>query len=180
MAWTAPMTAVANSVFTAAQFNTHVRDNLNETAPAKATTAGRIFVATGANAIAEREIETDVVATSQSTTSTSYVDLATAGPSVTVTTGSAAILLWTALMSNSGATNKTYVDYDVSGATSRSAQDGSALRHHGGGTANHELRAGQIMYEGGLTPGSNTFTLKYKCNGGTGTFQDRRLTVIAL
>jgi hypothetical protein len=29
MAWTAPMTAIPGDVFTAAQFNTHVRDNLN-------------------------------------------------------------------------------------------------------------------------------------------------------
>ena len=41
------MTAVSGSVYTAAQFNTFVRDNLNETAPAKATTAVemRIFKA---------------------------------------------------------------------------------------------------------------------------------------
>ena len=54
MAWSAPMTAVANTVFTAAQFNQHVRDNLNETAPAKATASGGYFVATGVNAIAQR------------------------------------------------------------------------------------------------------------------------------
>ena len=54
MAWTAPMTAVANAVFTAAQFNTHVRDNLLETAPAKATTTGGYFVATGTNTIVQR------------------------------------------------------------------------------------------------------------------------------
>jgi len=29
MVWTAPMTAIPGDVFTAAQFNTHVRDNLN-------------------------------------------------------------------------------------------------------------------------------------------------------
>ena len=34
MAWTAPMTAVSGSVLTAAQWNTNVRDNLLETAPA--------------------------------------------------------------------------------------------------------------------------------------------------
>jgi hypothetical protein len=52
--WSAPMTAVANSTFTAAQFNQYVRDNLNETAPAKATSAGSYFVADGVNSIAER------------------------------------------------------------------------------------------------------------------------------
>jgi hypothetical protein len=36
---------------TAAQLNTHIRDNINETAPAKVTTAGDTVYATGANAI---------------------------------------------------------------------------------------------------------------------------------
>ena len=60
MAWSAPMTAVSGSVLTAAQFNTYVRDNLNETAPAKATAAGQIFVSTAANAIAARLVNADL------------------------------------------------------------------------------------------------------------------------
>lgn len=39
MAWTAPLTAALNGTLTAAQFNTHVRDNLLETEAAKATAA---------------------------------------------------------------------------------------------------------------------------------------------
>ena len=58
MAWSAPMTAVANSTFTAAQFNQYVRDNLNETAPALATAAGSYFAADGINSIAERRAVT--------------------------------------------------------------------------------------------------------------------------
>lgn len=52
MAWTAPGTAVGNTLLTAAFWNTHVRDNMLETAPAKATQAGQIFHATGPNVIA--------------------------------------------------------------------------------------------------------------------------------
>jgi hypothetical protein len=52
MAWTAPGTAVGNTLLTAAFWNTHVRDNLLETAPAKATAAGQLFQATAPNAIA--------------------------------------------------------------------------------------------------------------------------------
>lgn len=51
MAWTTPRTWVANDVLTAAQLNTDVRDNMNETAVAKVTTAEDILVATGANAL---------------------------------------------------------------------------------------------------------------------------------
>lgn len=58
MAWTAPRTWVASETLTAALLNTHVRDNLLETAPAKVTTAGDICYATGANAITRLAIGT--------------------------------------------------------------------------------------------------------------------------
>jgi hypothetical protein len=51
MAWTAPRTWVTDEVVSASQLNTHVRDNLLETAPAKATASGELFEATGANAL---------------------------------------------------------------------------------------------------------------------------------
>lgn len=49
--WTSPRTWTTGEVVTAAIMNTHVRDNLNETAPAKATTDEDIIVATAANTI---------------------------------------------------------------------------------------------------------------------------------
>lgn len=52
MSWVAPRTWVVGEVLTAALLNTHLRDNLLETAPAKATTAGDVFYATAAGAIA--------------------------------------------------------------------------------------------------------------------------------
>lgn len=52
MAWTSPRTWVSGEQLTAALLNTHVRDNLNETAPAKVTTKGDIVAATAANTIA--------------------------------------------------------------------------------------------------------------------------------
>jgi hypothetical protein len=51
MAWTAPRTWVTGEIVTAAYLNSNVRDNMLETSPGKATAAGDIFVATGANAI---------------------------------------------------------------------------------------------------------------------------------
>lgn len=56
MAWTAPITFAAAAVLTAAQLNTNLRDNLNETAPAKVTTAGDLVYATAANALTRRAI----------------------------------------------------------------------------------------------------------------------------
>ena len=52
MAWTSPRTWVAGETVTASLLNTHLRDNLLETAPAKVTAAGDIVYATGANALA--------------------------------------------------------------------------------------------------------------------------------
>ena len=52
MAWTAPMTWVAGSTVTSALLNTHLRDNLLESGPAKVTAGGDTLYATGANALA--------------------------------------------------------------------------------------------------------------------------------
>jgi hypothetical protein len=173
------MTAVANSVFTAAQFNTHLRDNLNETAPAKATTGGRLIVTTGANAIAERVVSQANVDTAQTTTSTSATDLATVGPQVTVTTGTQALVMWSSQLTNNTAGQPSLVDFAVSGASTRSASDATALRYTTS-TASYEDRRGTSAYVTGLTAGSNVFTLKYWVGGGTGTFTNRRLIVVAL
>lgn len=51
MAWTAPRTWVTGETVTAALMNTHVRDNLLETAAAKVTTAGDIVYGTAANSL---------------------------------------------------------------------------------------------------------------------------------
>lgn len=174
------MTAVANATFTAAQFNLYVRDNLNETAPAKATVAGQLFVSTAANAIAARTPDADAVATSQGTTSTSYTDLATAGPAVTVTTGVSAIVFLRANISNATATNVSSMCYAVSGATTVAAADTNSISLVNSGTAAGN-RFGAAFFHESLTPGSNTFTAKYKSSGvTTATFADRQLAVIPL
>ncbi len=59
MSWTAPRTWVTAETVTAAIMNTHVRDNLLETVPAKAVAAGDIFYATAANTIAKLAKGTD-------------------------------------------------------------------------------------------------------------------------
>lgn len=179
MAWSAPMTAVANTAFTAAQFNQYVRDNLNETAPAKATTAGRMFVATGANAIAERANDGQNVATSETTTSTTFTDLTTPGPSITLTTGTKAIVMLAAHMSNGTGTNHCSAAVDVSGASTIAASDSRAIRFEPT-SANDAARIGIAYIHTGLTGGSNTFKLQYRVEGGTGTFLNRHLSVFAL
>jgi hypothetical protein len=183
MAWTAPMTAVSGSVFTAAQFNQFVRDNLNETAPAKATTAGQYFVADGANSITARQVVGATDLNSGSTTGTSFGDLdgpALVGPSVTLTTGSQALVYYHTQATNSGA-GSARASVEVTGATSIATADNRSVATFG--SADNGLGAGTtVLYSDGLalTPGSNTFTMKYRVSSGTGTFDDRRLIVMPL
>ncbi|OII61219.1 hypothetical protein BJP40_06745 [Streptomyces sp. CC53] len=178
MAWTSPMTAVANDVFTAAQFNTHVRDNLLETAPAKATTDGGMFFATGANAIAERVPTTATVATSESTTSTSYTDLSTAGPAVTVTTGTRALVFISADAQNDAAGSDALYSYAVSGSTTVAAADSFGSFLESSGSRRHRWTVASMQT--GLTAGSNTFTMKYRVSANTGTFQNRNIVVVPM
>jgi len=178
MAWTAPQTWAANAVLTAAQLNTHLRDNMLETMPAKALTEGSIFVTSAANSIVERQIVTARVATSQGTSSTSYTDLGTVGPAVTVTTGTGAIVFHSCQVQNSS-TGFSSMSWAISGATTRAALDGTAIRHDGISGGNPWKVGSTDFLLAVLTPGSNTFTAKYKAESGfTATFADRFICVI--
>ena len=183
MAWSAPFTAVANTVFTAAQFNQYVRDNLNETAPAKATASGGYFVATGVNAIAERIADGSTDLNTGTTTSTTYADLdspAAPGPSVTVTTGTMALVVVHGQFENSGV-DSARMAYDVSGATTIAGADNRGVGVFGVAGVNTTTGTAVLHFGGvSLTPGSNTFTAKYRVSGGTGTFASRRIAVLPL
>jgi hypothetical protein len=178
MAWSAPMTAVAGATFTAAQFNQYVRDNLNETAPAKATSDGQIFVSTGPNAIAARQMVNQTILTQQTTTSNTYADLATVGPQVTVATGSRALVLFSSSIDNTVTNGAAKVSVAVSGATTIAANDQWCIARDGANSGNI-WRVGITHMFNTLTPGTNTFTMKYLVgNGGTATFINRELIVI--
>ena len=116
------------------------------------------------------------VATSQTTTSTSYADLATVGPAVTVTTGTRALVIVTCRMRNNTGVNLNRMSFGVTGATTSVADDTRALEHEG----NTWQRASTVHMMTGLTAGSNTFTAKYKTAAGTAVFEDRQIIVIPL
>src|SRR4030095_870208 len=185
MAWSTPLTAVANAALNAAQWNASVRDNLNETAVAKATTpsagTGKWFVSESTNLIRERVIDEDTVATSQTLgTAGSYLSLATNGPILsTVTTGIAALVHVSASCANSAITDN-FVCAEVTGATTMVAADARALRvrTHVAGAGN--LSRGTATNLLSLTAGSNTFRMLYKVTAITGTFVDRNLIVMPL
>lgn len=178
MAWTAPMTAVAGAVFTAAQFNTFVRDNMAETAPAKALTSSGYFVTSDTNQISERRITQAFVGASESTSSTTYDDLPTIGPSVTVTTGIGALVCVSGRIGPNSTSNASVkMSWEVSGASVIAATDNYAAGIVGVGTTGVAYTSTKAFHLN-LTPGVNTFTAKYAVSAGTGTYQYRRITVM--
>lgn len=181
MAWTTPITAVANAAFSAAQFNASVRDNLLMTAPALATTSGALFSSSGSNSIAQRIPNNTAIFTGETTTSTSYTGTlsggaGTAGPSLTFTTGQKAFISFHCRQSSSVNTTNVWTSIAVSGATSISGSDNWAISYDQGGQIYHAM----AYLEAGLTAGSNTFQMQYRQSGGaTGTFgSPRRLNVL--
>lgn len=183
MSWTAPMTAVAGSIFTAAQFNTFIRDNLLECPVAKATDPGSYFAVTGTNRVTERGGKalavTGVTATTTSTSYTETLDVsgggASSGPQLTLTTGPYALVGISCAIQNSS-TSSARMAYDISGETSISPADNRGIASFG--SAGIGGVYGNIIYHDNLTPGVNIFTTQYRVAGGTGTFESRRLQVI--
>lgn len=180
MAWTSPMTFADNNVLTAAQMNTHLRDNLLETAPAKATTnGGSFFVSQGPNRIEERIVKTDRKTFFETTTSSTYSDLATSGPSVQVVTGTAAIVMLASSLGNTVTGSSASMGFQISGYTSRDPQDSTSISVEGT-TGNTDSTLSGTFYVTELTPGINVFTTKYKCGADSGRFNNRFIGVIPL
>lgn len=181
MVWTAPMTFAAGNVLTAAQLNTHIRDNMLETAPAKATTSGgSFFVTQGPNRIAERVVKTARTdSTTRSTTSNSFTNLADVGPVVVVTTGEKAIVMISSRMGNTVAGSAATVGFEISGDSDIDANDSMSIQTEGM-TAATDAFWGGTFYVDGLTPGVNIFTVKYKAGADTARFSDRFIGVIPL
>lgn len=182
MPWTAPATFTDGAVLTAAQLNA-MRDNFNETAPAKATAATGYFVATGLNAIAQRFAGASYTAGSGSTTSTSLTDLnspAAVGPTVSVTSGSLVLIAMVARGSTNIADRAAIFSYEVSGATTIAAGTSTTGCQIDGLAAGAAMRVGVTEMQGSLASGVNTFTMKYATNvgGTTASFSERRLLAL--
>ncbi|BCP02509.1 hypothetical protein [Mycobacterium intracellulare] len=121
-----------------------------------------------------------VVATSESTSSTTFTDLTTTTDSVTVTIGSSGIALVfiAATMSNS-AVQSSDMGFALSGANTAAASTAQELSFVSAG-ANYAGSYGTWFLLTGLSAGSTTFKAKYKTGaaGGTATFSNRRIAVI--
>ena len=167
--------------------------DLNDTFGAKANLASPTFTGTPAGptaasgtnttqlattafvrGAATRASSTAAVETNQSTTSTSFTDLATAGPAVTLTTGTKALVLIKATTYHGTANNSTYVSFTVSGASTVAAVDSKGFSV----SSTNAFGVGAGFLITGLTAGSNTFTMKYRGDAGTSNFLQRHISVI--
>lgn len=117
---------------------------------------------------------------SESTTSTSYGDLATVGPAVTIELPSArdVLVILTAQDSHDTVNGEVYMDFAISGATTRSATDLTALTRRA--TTAGAFRRASVPTLVSLAAGTSTITAKFRVGGtaGTGSWQRRHLQVL--
>lgn len=117
--------------------------------------------------------------TSASSTSATYVTTLTGDStaiSVTLATGTTALIQFSDQCQNSAAGNSLWTSISVSGATTLAAADASSAAATVSG-ANYGVSLSRTWILSGLTAGTNTFTLNYRTNGGTGTHNGRSLVV---
>lgn len=124
---------------------------------------------------------TATVLTQQATSSTSFVDLATVGPAVTVliaASGKAKVTISAQFAATVGPLTAGSVGVEVSGATSIAANSQQSLlmiADQGGINATRV-----VLFEGLPAGGSCTFTLKYSTGGASVDFSNRDITVETL
>lgn len=123
------------------------------------------------------------VATSESTSSTTYADLTTTTDSVTATVGPSGVVLVNLGASINWTTSsvQTFIGVALSGANTVAASDEFALiaRLYTNGTQ-PMLQSNTVFVMTGLTPGATTFKMKYKVGGNSNTFSNRKICVIPL
>jgi hypothetical protein len=206
MAWTTPGTATAGEVLTAAFWNTNVRDNSIMGSPVYANEAARdaaipapsegmqVYLtaptepsATGMTITGIRQIYdgaawttvsllSGLITTTETCSSATYADLATVGPTVTIRTGITALVTVSATIDTSAATRGGTMSFAVSGATTISAVDANGVFVYSL-DGDVFVAASRTYLLTGLTAGVNTFTAKYKQQGGNVNILRRSLSI---
>jgi hypothetical protein len=138
-----------------------------------------------AAAVFGNRIQFDTVVDNEATSSTSYTNLTTVGPTVpdveVSSTGRALVMLYARLSGQKGGSNIStpHMSYEISGATSTSPSDLRALQVPSETDgAVHAVTA--VFLHSTLNEGLNTFQAKYKMGGGQteARFTQRTLIVI--
>jgi len=118
--------------------------------------------------------------TCSTVTTASFADPSTAGntnPTVTLVTGTSAIVDINSTLYNSTAGAYNYVSFAVSGATTLAGSEGNSYYYSSTGGTPADQHTGRRFIITGLTAGTNTFTMKYKVGSGTGQYNRRTLIV---
>lgn len=145
---------------------------------------GKILSASGLNdafsGLLSQFAAQNSIATDQSTTSTTYTDLTSPGPAVTITSrGTLAWIMWSAHTYNNTANCGTLSSIAISGVTTLAAADVNGAHWHEHASANASDECAQFMLAT-INAGANTYTMKYKrAAGGTAHWERRRLLVFA-
>jgi hypothetical protein len=108
---------------------------------------------------------------SEGTSSTSYTALTTA-TEVTMTTGTKALVIFSAMVSPA---NAGYLSVAVSGASTVAASDNNSAIFEGAGLT---VTVGRPILFTGLTAGSNTFSMQFRANAGTASYSRRNIVVL--
>ena len=107
---------------------------------------------------------------------TAFAASAGSDPTVTLSTGTKALVTISARISSAG--NYHFVGCAVSGATTLAATDANSATIGAISAANS---ASTTFLLTGLTAGSNTFTMRYRCNvSASGSYDYRKLTVVGI
>ena len=138
-----------------------------------------VGITVGANDV-NVNIAAATIATDEATNSTSYTDLTTTGPAVTLTTGTSVFIWMSAIAYKTTVSNSCWISPAVSGASSIAASDANAVQTSSYNGLTPALPMARILLLSGLTAGSNTFTLRYRVDGGTFNFFNRSIAVLAL
>jgi len=174
-----PSTTLGDIEYRSSTANTNTRLGIGGTGTVLTVAAGVPSWATPAASIPANATAT--VATSESTTSTSFTDLTTAGPAVTVTTGTKALVIVCSEMYQGTSDRGLYMGFAVSGATTIAANAAQAAGIYNGASDLTAIKF-SAAFVVTLTAGSNTFTAKYARRGASGTavFNDRNIFVMNL
>lgn len=158
MSWNGIHTWTVGERLTAANMNLYVSDNTFDLDRRTSVYQDNVFA-----------VET--------TTSTTYTNLTTPGPAVSVEVGSTGKVLLGMYAAYSNASgNFALMSYAISGATTIAASDFTSLQT----AATSDIRNGASFVQGGLNPGLNTFTTEYRCTAGTASFNGRFIWVCPL
>ena len=113
------------------------------------------------------------VDTAESTTSTTYVDLATVGPSITGLSNGKYVFLFSILAYNTSGTDQAVAGLSLNGASPIAGDELIA----GGGATNQATHT--AFAQATLMSGNNAVRLRYKSTlGGAANFQYRRLIAL--